>query len=65
MPNMIELVVNFNEALPKINVEVFDSLLNVEVPENLQEKSTAELNSSIFSSALGLGYKKIRCIWLL
>ena len=43
----------------KINVEVFDSLLNVEVPENLQEKSTAELNSSIFSSALGLATRKL------
>ncbi len=34
MPNIERTVVNFNEALPKINVEVFDSLLNVEVPEN-------------------------------
>ena len=59
MPNIDRTVVNFNEALPKINVEVFDSLLNVEVPENLKEKSTAELNSSIFSSALGLATRKL------
>jgi len=59
MPNIERTVVNFNEALPKINVEVFDSLLNVEVPENLKEKSTAELNSSIFSSALGLATRKL------
>jgi type IV pilus assembly protein PilN len=59
MPNIERTVVNFNEALPNINVEVFDSLLNVEVPENLQEKSTAELNSSIFSSALGLATRKL------
>ena len=59
MPNIERTVVNFNAALPKINVEVFDSLLNVEVPENLQEKSTAELNSSIFSSALGLATRKL------
>jgi len=59
MPNIERTVGNFNEALPKINVEVFDSLLNVVVPENLKEKSTAELNSSIFSSALGLATRKL------
>ena len=59
MPNIERTVVNFNEALPKINVEIFDSLLNVKVPENLKEKSTAELNSSIFSSALGLATRKL------
>ena len=59
MPNIGRTVSNFNEALPNIQVDVFDSLLNVEVPENLQEKSTAELNSSIFSSALGLATRKL------
>ena len=59
MPNIEKTVVNFNAALPKINVEVFDSLMNVEVPENLKEKATAELNSSIFSSALGLATRKL------
>ena len=59
MTNIERTVVNFNDALPKINVEVFDSLLNVQVPENLKEKSTAELNSSIFSSALGLATRKL------
>jgi type IV pilus assembly protein PilN len=59
MPNIERTVDNFNDALPKIEVEVFESLLNVEIPENLQEKSTAELNSSIFSSALGLATRKL------
>ena len=59
MPNIDRTVGNFNEALPNITVEVFDSLLNVEVPENLKEKSSAELNSSIFSSALGLATRKL------
>ena len=59
MPNIEKTVVNFNAALPKINVEVFDSLMNVEVPGNLKEKATAELNSSIFSSALGLATRKL------
>jgi type IV pilus assembly protein PilN len=59
MPNLERTVGNFNEALPNINVEVFDSMLNVEIPENLKEKSSAELNSSIFSSALGLATRKL------
>ena len=40
-------------------MDVFDPLLNSVVPENLQEKSKAELNSSIFSSALGLATRKL------
>ena len=59
MPNLERTIGNFNEALPNIEVEVFDSLMNVEVPENLKEKSTAELNSSIFSSSLGLATRKL------
>jgi len=59
MPNIEKTVINFNAALPKINVEVFNSLKNVEVPANLKEKATAELNSSIFSSALGLATRKL------
>jgi len=59
MPNIGRTVSNFNDALPNIQVDVFDSLLNVVVPENLKEKSTAELNSSIFSSALGLATRKL------
>ena len=59
MPNIERTIGNFNEALPSINVEVFDPLLNSVVPENLQEKSKAELNSSIFSSALGLATRKL------
>lgn len=59
MPNIERTIGNFNEALPKINVEVFDPLLNSVVPENLKEKSEAELNRSIFSSALGLATRKL------
>jgi type IV pilus assembly protein PilN len=59
LPNLERTIGNFNEALPNIEVEVFDSLMNVEVPENLKEKSTAELNSSIFSSSLGLATRKL------
>ena len=59
MPNIERTIGNFNDALPNINVDVFDPLLNSVVPENLQEKSKAELNSSIFSSALGLATRKL------
>jgi type IV pilus assembly protein PilN len=59
MPNLERTIGNFNEALPNVDVEVFDTLLNVEVPENLKEKSSAELNSSIFSSSLGLATRKL------
>ena len=59
MPNIDRTIENFDEALPNIQVSVFDSLLNLEVPENLKEKSNAELNSSIFSSALGLATRKL------
>ena len=59
MPNIEKTIENFDEALPNIQVSVFDSLLNLEVPENLKEKSNAELNSSIFSSALGLATRKL------
>jgi type IV pilus assembly protein PilN len=59
MPNIERTIGNFNEALPNINVEVFDPLLKAEIPENLQEKSVAELNSSIFSAALGLATRKL------
>ena len=45
--------------MPNIKVEVFDPLMNVKIPENLKEKSIAELNSSIFSSALGLATRKL------
>ena len=59
MPNIERTIGNFNEALPNIKVEVFEPLLNSVVPENLKEKSEAELNSSIFSSALGLATRKL------
>ena len=59
MPVIDRILVHFNEAMPDITVEVFNPLTNVKVPENLVEKSSAELNSSIFSSALGLATRKL------
>jgi type IV pilus assembly protein PilN len=59
IPVIDRILVHFNESMPNINVEVFNPLMNVKVPENLVEKSNAELNSSIFSSALGLATRKL------
>jgi type IV pilus assembly protein PilN len=50
---------HFNESMPDIKVEVFDPLMNLKIPENLKEKAGAELNNSIFSSALGLATRKL------
>jgi len=59
MPVVDRIVEHFNESMSNIKVEVFDPLLNVKIPENLTEKAAAELNSSIFSSALGLATRKL------
>ena len=59
MPVIDRIVEHFNESMSNIKVEVFDPLLNVKIPENLQEKAAAELNNSIFSSALGLATRKL------
>ena len=59
MPVIDRIVAHFNESMPNIEVEVFDPLMNIKIPENLKEKATAELNSSIFSSALGLATRKL------
>ena len=59
MPVIDRIVDHFNESMPDIKVEVFDPLMNLKIPENLKEKSTAELNNSIFSSALGLATRKL------
>ena len=59
IPVIERIVGNFSESLPNINVEVFNPLSDLEIPENLKEKSMAELNESIFSSALGLATRKL------
>jgi type IV pilus assembly protein PilN len=59
MPVIDRIVDHFNESMSDIKVEVFNPLLDVKIPENLKEKSSAELNSSIFSAALGLATRKL------
>lgn len=46
-------------ALPDIQFSQFDMMSGVTVPENLKKKVSAELNSTVFSSVLGLSTRKL------
>ena len=50
---------HLQEGMPTIKIDIFNALRNVTVPENLKEKTSAEPNSSIFSSVLGLATRKL------
>lgn len=52
-------LVCFQEALPEVNIEVFNALKNITLPANLKEKALAEQNLSVFSSVLGLATRKL------
>ena len=54
-----ETLVRFKEALPNVEVEIFNALKKVTLPENLKEKALAEQNPSVFSSVLGLATRKL------
>lgn len=49
----------FKEALPDVEVEIFNALKNITLPANLKEKALAEQNLSVFSSVLGLATRKL------
>ena len=49
----------FKSALPDVEIEVFNALKKVTLPENLKEKALAEQNPSVFSSVLGLATRKL------
>jgi type IV pilus assembly protein PilN len=59
MTNIDRVLGYLKESLPELNVEIFDPLKETKIPENLKEKSTSELNNSIFSSVLGLATRKL------
>ncbi len=59
IPNIDNIISNLQESLPNIGIEIFDALKTVVLPENLKEKSSAEPNSSVFSSVLGLATRKL------
>jgi len=54
-----ETLAYFKEVLTGVNVEVFDALKKITLPENLKEKASAEPNPSVFSSVLGLATRKL------
>ena len=59
MTNIDRVLSYLKESLPELSVEIFEPLKDTKVPENLKEKSTSELNNSIFSSVLGLATRKL------
>ena len=59
MTNIDRVLGYLKESLPELSVEIFDPLKDTKIPENLKEKSTSELNNSIFSSVLGLATRKL------
>jgi type IV pilus assembly protein PilN len=59
LPNIDNIIANLQEALPNVSIEVFDALKKVILPEHLKEKASAEPNSSVFSSVLGLATRKL------
>jgi type IV pilus assembly protein PilN len=59
MTNIDRVLGYLKESLPELNVEIFEPLKETKIPDNLKEKSTSELNNSIFSSVLGLATRKL------
>jgi len=59
IPVIGDMVDSIQKALPNIKVEVFNALEQVTIPEHLKEKTTAEPNSSVFSSVLGLATRRL------
>lgn len=58
--SVIDKVLDSIQAgIPGVKVETFNALKNVTVPANLEEKASAEPNSSVFSSVLGLATRKL------
>ena len=50
---------NIQEGMPGVKVDVFNTLKNITVPANIKEKASAEPNSSVFSSVMGLATRKL------
>jgi len=51
--------VQFQLGLPNSNLEAFDPLADVRVPANIEKKVSAEPNSSMFATVLGLATRKL------
>ena len=47
------------KKLKKLNIQIFNPLDNVIIPENLEKKFKAEINPSVFTSVIGLATRKL------
>ncbi|WP_162786194.1 type IV pilus biogenesis protein PilM [Polynucleobacter necessarius] len=54
-----ELLIQLRNCLDGYRVELFNPLLDLVIPANLQDKTVSEKNSSVFSSAIGLATRKV------
>ncbi len=59
IPDTGELLIQLRNCLDGYRVELFNPLLDLAIPANLQDKIGSEKNSSLFSSALGLATRKV------
>ena len=59
IPDTAELLIQLRNCLDGYRVELFNPLLDLVIPANLQEKATSEKNSSVYSSAIGLATRKV------
>ena len=54
-----ELLIQLRNCLDGYRVELFNPLLDLTIPANLQDKAASERNTSVFSSAIGLATRKV------
>lgn len=54
-----ELLNQMRKALDGYQIEIFDPLFELQIPSNLDEIIDAEVNPSVFTSAVGLAVRKV------
>jgi len=59
LPSMDQPMKCLKNALPELNIELFNPIDSIRVPEHLKEKASAEINPTVFSSVLGLATRKL------
>ena len=59
LPTIENAISCLRRSLPGIEIEPFDAIGKTRIPENLKEKSNAEINKSVFSSVVGLATRKL------
>ena len=59
LPSIDDAIAQFQIGLPNSRLEAFDPLADVRVPANIEQKVSAEPNSSMFAAVLGLATRKL------